>query len=190
MDWLPALLPSTVIIAIFLFVLKEGLEWNRRRRANNRQIRAFKTLLARECELNRWSMHGLSQALDEMVGQSADELSIDYEIERNQFGKVIFRNDNGSSWPLPEEHADFMRDNMFDVAALDETLFSLLESAYDSVVELAHLRQSFIQYLEIDRQHLEGFVGYGINRLKDIQLTLEELYLACTGEELGMGRVR
>jgi hypothetical protein len=33
---------------------------------------------------------------------------------------------------------------MFDVATLNQSLFALLETAYDSVLELDHLRQSFI----------------------------------------------
>jgi hypothetical protein len=190
LDWLPALLPSTVIVAIILFVIREILEWNRRRRANNRQIEAFKTLLARECELNRWALERLDRALIEMSGQSQAELESDYEIERRTSGKIFFRNDDGSSWPLPETHSDFMRDNMFAVAALDETLFPLLEAAYDSVIDLTHVRDSLIEYMEEADQHLEAFIDYGRNELADVKAELEKLYLACTGSQLETGRVR
>jgi hypothetical protein len=190
LDWLPVLLPSTVVAAIILFGLKEILEWNRRRRANKRQIAAFKTLLARECELNRWALERLDCALVEMSGQSQVELESDYEIERRRTGKIIFRNDDGSSWPLPETHLDFMRDNMFDVAALDGTLFPLLKAAYDSVIDLEHVRDSLISYLEDGDQHLEAFIDYGRHVLNDVKSNLEKLYFECTGSQLDKGRVR
>ena len=189
-DWLPALLPSTVIVALILFGLREVLEWNRRRRANNRQIRAFKTLLARECELNRWALESLDRALIEMSGQSQADLEADYEIQRRQSGKIFFCNDDGSSWPLPETHFDFMRDNMFAVAALDETLFALLEAAYDSVIDLEHVRNSLIEFMENGNEHLEAFIDYGRNELNDAKQGLEKLYFVCTGSQLDLGRVR
>lgn len=178
------------MVAVVLFGFREILEWNRRRRANNRQIRAFKTLLTRECELNRWALESLDRSLIVMSGQSQADLENDYEIEREQSGKIRFRNDDGSSWPLPEIHLDFMRDSMFDVAALDETLFSLLEAAYDSVVELDHVRDGLIQYMEDGDQHLEAFIDYGRNVLNDAKSDLEKLYFACAGSQLGKGRVR
>jgi hypothetical protein len=189
-EWLPALLPSTVIVAIALFVLREILEWNRRRHASARQVKAFKTILARECELNRWALESLKRALVEMSGQSQAELEVDYEVEHKQSGQVIFKNDDGSSWPLPQAHTELMRDNMFEVAALDEKLFSLLEPAYDSVEDLAHVRESLIEYMETGNKHLEGFIDYGLNELKDVESALENLFFACTRADLDKGRVR
>lgn len=46
-DWLSAIFPSTVMIAIALFLLRECLEWRRRRATRRRQMQAFKKLLAR-----------------------------------------------------------------------------------------------------------------------------------------------
>lgn len=132
----------------------------------------------------------MDRALIEMSGQSQIELESDYDIERRQSGKIFFRNDDGSSWPLPDPHLDFMRDNMFDVAALDENLFLLLEAAYDSVIDLEHVRNSLIEYMEEADEALEGFVDYGRNVLADVKLDLEKLYLACTGLQLDKGRVR
>lgn len=193
-DWLPALLPSTALAAIFLFLLKEFLEGIRRSRAKNRQIEAFKTLLARECELNRWAVCSLNDALKEMDGDSEENLATDYAIERSKSGKVFFRSDDGSAWPLPEARSDLMSEIMFDVATLDKSLFALLQNAYDSVLELKHVRQSLMDFLETDNEneklHLAGFPDYGLRELKDVQVSLEELYLECTGQKLDKGRVR
>jgi hypothetical protein len=65
---LAALLPSTVIVAVALFVLKEAIEAVRRWRAQRRQIKAFKILLARECELNQWANMSLKRAINEIAG--------------------------------------------------------------------------------------------------------------------------
>jgi hypothetical protein len=83
-----------------------------------------------------------------------------------------------------------MRDNMFDLATLDEKMFSLLETAYDSVIDLDHVRGNLIEYCEFGQEHLEGFVDFGCNEIREIKKELEAAYFACTGSQLDQGRVR
>jgi hypothetical protein len=63
MEFLTPLLPVTVIAAIALFALKEVLETIRRRQADARRGQAFRTLLARECEINHWVQKSLLSTL-------------------------------------------------------------------------------------------------------------------------------
>jgi hypothetical protein len=66
MEWLPSILPVTVVAAITLFVLKEVLEFIKRWRADRRKGQAYRKVLARECELNLWAQWRLKETLREI----------------------------------------------------------------------------------------------------------------------------
>jgi hypothetical protein len=199
MEKITALLPVTVLAAVILFALKEVLEGIRRWRSNGRKLRAFKLLLARECELNRWAVERLRDALNAMETDAENDIAKEYTIERRASGMVIFKrgevgDDDWGSWPLPEVRLALISDNLLEVATLDKSLFEILESTYDGVIDLKHVRDSLIDFLESEdehvKAHLDGFPDYGLRELADIQVELERLYQLCTGEQLASGRVR
>jgi hypothetical protein len=188
MEWLAALLPITVIVAIGLFVLKELLEWTRRSRADLRKIKAFKTLLMRECELNNWAHRRIADAISNIRSNITSQEIYQYSIKKRDSGKIFFEerhDEHSSSWPLPPVRIELMSKLMLDVAMLDDALFVALDGAYDASVELNHLRQGLIDFIDDnDEVHLEGFVDYALSELPDVHAGLESLYKACSGKEL------
>lgn len=190
MEWLSTLLPITVVVAVALFIVKEILEWVRRSRADRRKVEAFKTLLGRECELNNWAHRRLGEAVSKIKESYEGEEEYTYAIKRRESGEIVLEardeDENlAASWPLPIVHTDIMGKLMLDVAMLDQALFGSLETAYDATINLNHLRQSLINFIEDhDDVHLEGFVDYAQRELPDVHVEMEELYQACTGQEL------
>ena len=83
---------------------------------------------------------------------------------------------------------------MLDVASLDKALFDDLEAAYDSVIEVQHVRESLIRFVESDEEHekqfLETLPHYGLQEIDDALTALAKLYKTCTGEPLKYIRVR
>lgn len=80
MERLAPLFPVTVVAAVVLFVAREVVEDIKRRRANARKGRAFRTLLARECELNHLAHKRLTEALLKIQEAFRDGVAADYKI--------------------------------------------------------------------------------------------------------------
>lgn len=198
MDRLSQFLPITVVVAIVLFVIKEALEALRRRRADARRKHAFRTLLARECELNHWTYHRLKETLNVIQDDFQQSVEVEYTVQEGRSGEMSFRRvrPNGSwgGWTLPEVHLDTISKVMLDVAALDRKLFKELEDAYDALQNMVHIRNSLISYIEDDdedtQRFFEGFVDWALKNLTSDFVDIEYLYRACTGKDLKDKRLR
>lgn len=197
MEWLTQLLPATVIAAIVLFLVKETVESVRRWRADARKGRAFRVLLARECELNNWACRRLKETLITIKGDFDEKNAVQYAIKRLKSGEVVFRwasEATWGEWPLPDARVDLMSKLMLDVASLDQALFIVLEAAHDSVIELRHVREGLIRHIESEDEHqknfFEAFPEYGLGEIDDILEHLNTLYQECTGKPLEAVRLR
>jgi hypothetical protein len=191
MEWLPSLLPVTVLAAIALFVLKEVVEFIKRWRADRRKNHAFRTLLASECEVNHWAHFSLYETLRQIEDDHEKGRRVEYVIKVLQGGDAQWRrNEPGgySGGSLPDARTDLMSKIMIDVATLDKKLFTRLEAAYDSLIEMRHIRASLIQFVtsddEHDQMHLQGFPEYALGELDGVLDDLDKLYQECTGRAL------
>ncbi len=192
MEWLPSLLPVTVVAAITLFVLKEVLEFIKRWRADRRRSHAFRTLLARECEVNHWAHWRLEGTLREIHEDEERGVKADYVATELPGGDALWRRTRPggeySGGGLPDARTDLMSKLMVDVATLDKKLFVPLEAAYDSLITMRHIRASLIRFVssedEEDQMHLQGFPEYGLGELEGVKEDLDRLYRECTGRSL------
>lgn len=199
MDSLLSIIPITVISAVFLFILKELVEGIRRYRGELRKKQALRALLARECELNNWTIKSIQHIVEDIRDESALNNRTQFGFIFPKSGKVLFRvkhPDSGykSGSSLGEIHREVMNKNLLDVATLDKKLYSVMQPAYDAVAELEHVRQSLIYYVapedDQDKMHLEGFTHYALSRLNDVYEKLASLYKECTGKHLETHRLR
>ncbi|MDP2027716.1 hypothetical protein [Sulfuriferula sp.] len=197
MESLLALLPATVIAAVFLFILKELFEGARRYRGEQRKKQALRTLLARECELNNWTIKCIRSIVETIRDESEDGAQFEFIFPKS--GKVLFRvkhsdSDYKSGSNLAETHREVMDKNLLEVATLDKSLYAALQPAYDAVAELEHVRQSLIYYVapedDQDKIHLGGFTHYALSELEDVSKKLACLYKECTGKDLEKHRLR
>jgi hypothetical protein len=117
-----------------------------------------------------------------------------YSIERRASGMVIFQHGHVGDDDWSKVSLTLMSDSLLEVATLDKSLFEILESTYDAVIDLKHVRDSLIDFLESedehDKVHLNTFPDYGLRELAYVQVELEGLYQLCIGKQLGSGRVR
>lgn len=188
-------LPNTAVVAIILFVAKEVFEFIRRLFADGRKRQAFRTMLARECELNLWTVKVLQRTIDELASDR-ETAHVKYSIERRSTGEEVFVSvseaGKSSHW-IPNAHKETMRDLMLDVATIDQRLFPNLQSGYDACINLQHVRDSLVTYVDedqLDGGFLNSFVDYANSEISDILLQLTVLYFECTGQDLKNHRVR
>jgi hypothetical protein len=197
MESLLSLLPVTVVVAVALFALKEVIEGIRRYRGDRRKKKALRMLLARECELNHWTIKCIRHIVETIRDESEDGAEFEFIFPKS--GKVLFRvkypdSEYKSGSVLVETHREVMDKNLLEVATLDKKLYSALQPAYDAVTELDHVRQSLIYFVDPeddqDKMHLDGFTHYALDELQDVFSKLVVLYKECTGEDLEAHRLR
>lgn len=197
------ILPLTVIAAIILFFIKEVIEWVRRHKAASRKKVALSSLLARECELNHWSIKSMRKIIETIRDESAVNTDAKFHFTTLKSGKILFRAMESDSdfiigMPLAKTHNELMSKNLLEVATLDKGLYAAMQPAYDAIADMEHIRQSLIYYVEPEdelgkqyhKEHLEGFIDYALSELENAYQRLNLLYKVCTGEELSSHKMR
>jgi hypothetical protein len=188
--------PSTystlaIIVAVLIFILRESLEARRRRVERAGKLSAIKTLLARNCELNNWTIKSLRAVLEQIQEDFGQADPPDYAIDMRRSGATYLSvgdaSGSCSSRPLPEVRRQAFEDQLLNVAELDAGLLAKLEPAVTMLAELEHVRESLVSYLlredESDAPHFEGFVEFALVSLDDAFDSLQALYVACGNHE-------
>lgn len=193
-------LPITAIVAIAIFAAKEVLEVVRRWKGDQRRLLALKTLLARECELNLWSVKTLRRIALEIDTTERPNPDTVVTIEKTNGGRpyalVLVENGQaGARYPIPRVHRDLMSKLLLEVATLDKALFQAMEPAYDALAELDHVREKLLGAPDAPEElgqtsYLEGLAGYALDEIKEAEDALALLYKHCTGDELTKHRLR
>lgn len=190
------LIPITVFVAVGLFLIKEGLEWVKRRRADVRKLGAIKRIVARDLEMNGWVIHCYQNALGamEMLDLDPDQrMRIyspaggrpHYEHWEESEGDDAVR--SGGLYPAPISAN--VEKYLLDAATLDRRLLEHMEAASTALAELEHIRLSTMEQIE-EPLHREGFVEYARRELSDVEAELTKLYRYCTGKDKITARIR
>lgn len=199
MNWSANLLPATVTAAILLFIARETLEWFRRRKANRRKVNAMKRVLARECELNLWTMNSLKEALETALkGLTADppgRIKITRAPSGNEHWEyrhsVGFVERSGS---LPSVRRSTMEGLALGLAELDRRAFIALERALEATAELDHLRGTLINFADdadpVDKDFFGAFLEWALEQFDQIYSGLNALHVVSTGSQLVRARLR
>lgn len=194
------LLPITAAVAIGVFIAREVLEFLRRRAADVRKVRALKALLARECELNLWTIKSLRSIFSEVHSSERPKPGNRVTIEKTASGQPYARvfsalEEAESHQRIPSAHRELMTKFLLEIATVDRRLFEVMEPAYDSIGELEHVRESLVNVSDAPEDigedgYLEGLASYGLRRLTETEAALGALYRHCTGAELTTHRLR
>jgi len=191
--------PVTAAVAILVFVSRELLEWRRRSAADARKVRALKKVLARECELNHWAVNQLSDTLIEMRKASVQEDASRVSLSKSASGDfavmVTDHDGSGQGGMLPALQRDALMKHLVEIAALDENLYVVCESALDGLAEAEHVFKSLVHgpdahFPSTLENYYDGLIDYGLEELRDSSSALKKLYHSCTGLELGPGKLR
>jgi hypothetical protein len=103
---------------------------------------------------------------------------------------IQFGVDGHAKMSIFEPHATSLRNLMLEVATVSSDMFSKLEAAVGAIADLEHIRESLIHHVSEDPERLDGFTMYAEEKLDEIELSLNALYVACTGKPLENARLR
>lgn len=195
-----SIIPITVVAAIVIFVAKEVIEGFRRHSANQRKVQALRALLARECELNLWTIKTLRRILLPFSKPDDPTVPMSLSVERTSGGLPYVKVVSGDGeyeahMGIPSVHRELMSKFLLDIATLDKLLFSFMEPAYDELAEVEHVRESLININDkpeqiAARDFVRGFAQYAVDVLQDAERKLGALYVHCTGKPLEQHRLR
>jgi hypothetical protein len=186
--------PLAVYCAIGLFLIKECLEYRRRKTAQQKKLTVYKKLIAQECERNNWFIKSVSR-----IGQTVEKRPNAYRVEKQKSGILrllyVVDGEGRGSGILPEVYRSKIEAMAKDVAELDPDLFEKIDNALDSISDLAHVRSSIIDYEVIDEKlsheaFYVSFWDFAEQEMRDAELVLADLYMACTGNALEDHRLR
>lgn len=206
-DWLSlltsgTLIPASAFVAICLFILREWLDWRRKSKARENEIRALKKIFARECQL-AWHINGQIKKLCELFEpyekKPPHERILDLEVFKTTAGKtryIVLKNgEKQSGGILSEPSAENFSRFLYDVSKIDSNFYEKMNAAFTAVVEIKHLYDSIIdnedsaQIIGIENIMI-GFSGYALKEMTWIEENLRALYKFCTNEELTEGLLR
>ncbi len=191
--------PITVVVAVVLFALKEGIESIRRFNADGRKRSALRHLLARECELNSWAIKSMRHTIelaDGVLKQESNEESLSIEITASG-RSYCKRHSPDGAWGqtrIPDIHRNHLEKYVLDVALVDRQLLPNTLEAHAAASELEHVRDSFVDFVTsndpVDRLHFKAFPQYALRELDRSFEGIESLYKRCTGQSLKTHRLR
>ncbi|ASM11598.1 hypothetical protein BVG93_06460 [Serratia marcescens] len=189
-------LPVTVIFAIILFIVKEVVEAVKKYRANKRKLIAMKNIISRECERNLWTIKSLKRVLDKInsLYKEGNEVDVSF-VMHDPSCYFIYSNEKVlEGGKITEVHMDVMEKNLMEAAVLSKPLYEKLEKACDYLLELEHVRDSFLNIKKSSEEYklplLTSLPKYGLAQLSNIEQSLNDLYKYCTGNELKNARLR
>lgn len=188
----PQIIPLAVAVAVLIFIAKELLEGGRRFTANRRKLRAIRAMIARECELNNWTIDWFKRQTSEV--RDALEEGCEITIRQTPTGKdrlVINSAGGEGSSQIPTPHTSSAEKYLLEVASLDARLFEQLQTMLTSAAELQHLRDQLIELTnESEQPWLGGWCDHADDELVEISATTRRLYRTCTGKSLEVRRLR
>ncbi len=188
----PNVIPIAVIVAIGIFLLKELLEYIRRERLNGRKLKAIRRFLAAECERNSFAIQKLNENVREVDEAHTHGWKVFVDQLRNGLPRLTIEDDEGhhGSSIIRPIHIEALQKYFFEVASLNPALFEVMEGTLDMLIEAKHVRESLLEYVTDDPQHLVGFAEYASEELDDALEAIRALYFKCTNEPLAAWRVR
>jgi len=185
------LLPIAAFVAIGLFVIKEIIEFCRRRAERARRLTAAKRLLAFETERNFYSQRQLFEIVEDIRFSIGDRGNYDFFVRAGADGQQHYRRREAGSnsieagMPIPLIYMGEFDRWIPSVAELSAAFYGEMMASYDTIFELEHLRSSLVHYLA-RKEHeelgdLEGFVEYAARRAEQTESVIRSFYKNCTG---------
>lgn len=197
---LSSLLPISAVVAVCIFVVKEILEHLRRRKAEQRKIGAIKLLIARECELNAWTIAMLVRIYKDLLSEETDKYGFTFHAESKRDGSFAFiklypDGDDSASMPIPSVHRDSLAKHLLDIATSDANFLQVAEDAYDALADVNHVRNYLLEMqpstqCDDDTDSRYGLAQYALGELEPAKRALDLLYEYCAGKKLTTHRLR
>jgi hypothetical protein len=204
MDFTSSIIPASVLAAILLFIVRECLDFAKRRRADRLRLKAIKKVISRELELNLGTIKNIQQIIANAKACLVEDQEISekfhFAIKKDETGETSFsvymeRDSLCSRVPIRKVHAELLAKHLVDIAALDNAFSEKADAAYDAQMELAHVRASLLQHLNPGHPDYEEeltlpFCEYATEELESVFSALNTLYIAAKGEHLIQSRLR
>lgn len=184
------LLPTTALVALSIFAVKEIAELIRRRNSDKRKLKAIKTTIAEELQRNAFCRLRLTEIIKNILSYEEDDEVI-WTFDRDPEGRVhvSMRYPDETialgSW-LPRTSTSTYQKVFLDLAGLDEKSFTTISEAYDRVSDMDHVRSSLLDQIGPRAKNLpdlRDFADWAKEELNQIKIGMTSAYEHCTGKK-------
>lgn len=191
-----------IFIALLTFVGKEYLDSRRKQREQERRITACKVLLAEELRLNYYVQRTLEGIFSEASKEeeSAVRSRLEYKLSRgiDYFSATDYETGSGGMTAIPKIRFKYYDRFVDTVAELDARLFESMQLAYVEIREMEHVRNSLINFLQVEVEEAyiprdirdNGFVDYASDVISAVYGPMNDFYFLCSGKALTESQLR
>lgn len=184
-------LPITVVCAIAIFLIKEVIEFFKKRAEKRRKIKAYQSLVMDEVKKNAWSVKHLKNILNDLSDPGFNSVKIKNLSSGSSriFVDVDGRVTSSPIWPL---HTSVFEKLYIGLAEADETTFTAVSEVYEELAEARHVKDSLVEHI-VDPRHLgelQGFVEYAGEVLIRCESAMNKFSINTTGEDLKNHKLR
>lgn len=179
--------PIAVYTAIAIFLIKEGLEYQRRRTGDKRKLAVFKKELIRDCQRNVWFVT-VATYLVAQIEAAVEPHSVRKEPNGDISVVISYAGGAKSSMKLPKAFSATYERLAVDVGYIDTKLAAVISKAHDAALDMDFVRGSIInsdqkpvEFGEIDF----SMVNWGnlMDRIRVAADAFAELHKVCGGGE-------
>lgn len=197
-----SLVPITVIVAVILFMVKELLEYNRKEKANNRKLNAYRMLLAEELELNFGALKSIDETCSKLESNKNKWRGATYEAKFKESGNLYvhatYKDHLVLCIPVRKVRMEQYDKLLVNIAELNADFYLKVKDGYEYVTELEHLYSSIIKGLQAKDNNepfpsditQSGFLGYALAEVNRIEPKLKTLYKECAESVELKARIR
>jgi len=180
--------PIAVISAISIFITKEFLEWRRKKRSDERKLKAIYLLVTLELEENFSAIRMFGDCLSTVKMYYQEDERADLSVVTlPSKTKSINLTVNGylvSGSRIPEVQSEVFKKKLEDIAQLDGKNFPEALDALENLKELEHIVQSLVDYIGTKNSiWLDGFTDYANQILDASCYFLRRYYELIGGKE-------
>lgn len=181
---LSKIFPITVVVAVFLFVIKEIVEFFKKRSEKARKISAYKILIAEEMAKNVWTIFILRKAVDRL-----GDPSLTVEVLRGSDGTIHVKTSKANDYAtgiIPSFHSSIFDKHIVDLAVLDKMFFLRVKETYQKIAEIKVAIDSTLEICADPIYNLASSVVVKdlVGLINTSESQIKETYTLCTGHQL------
>ncbi len=197
MNIIKEFIPVSVVVALFLFIVRELLDFFKKRQEKNREINTYKALISEEIRQNYFALKLLNKVLKVIVKFNNKNVeTIHCNVHTDRYGGEYVFVDLGEgpgkrkvSMRLSTFSTDFFDAHIKDLAKLDEKLYDSVKQTYEEIRVWKTIRNDLVCYLANEIEDVRAlYLNFNLRMLQqDMGANFEKLkdtHVLLTGMEI------
>jgi hypothetical protein len=166
------IIPITVLVALFLFIAREILDYSKKRKERKNKLKVYKKLICEELIENYEALDSINHVMEKLTkafNQQIKDLSYSVKTDRydNEYIKITLGKEAEHGYLgmwLKRFDTRIFDKHIMDIVSLDEKLYTSISEVYKNIKQWEKLRNDIVCFLAGEVQDIRiKFIGQNIN---------------------------